>query len=180
MAWSEYHGHLLYESQIRVPLVLYRPGWKLAGRRIAKPVRLLDVMPTLLDSAGIDPPDELDGVSLLPLIRNRGAEIVLPRYFVAETQLRFSDMASVYAGDWKYIENYKAHEGTSPRELQRMGRREDGRRTNELEANPDVAEVMAAYLEAWKRRHPTAGPTSLRQPISPEETEQLKALGYLE
>jgi len=177
---SQHHGHLLYESQLRVPLVLYRPGWKLAGRRIARPVRLLDLMPTLLDGAGIGVPDGLDGVSLLPLLHDPGADVAVPGYFVAETQLRFSDMASVYSADWKYIENYKAHEGTSPRELQRMGRKEDGRRTNELDANPDAAQALAAHLESWKREHAAARSTILRQPISPEELEQLKALGYVD
>ena len=180
VARSKYHGHLLYESQLRVPLVLYRPGWKWAGRRIARPVRLLDVMPTLLDSAGIDVPDGLEGVSLWPLLRDPDADIALPGYFVAETQLRSSDKASVYSGDWKYIESYKPHKGTSLRELQRMGRKEDGRKTNELAVNPDVAELLAAYLESWKKDHPRAASTQLRKPISPEETEQLKALGYLQ
>ena len=61
-----------------------------------------------------------------------------------------------------------------------MGRRENGRRTNELAANPDVAEVLAAYLESWKKRYPKVRSVFLRQAISPEETEQLKALGYLD
>ena len=47
---SQRHGNLLYESHIRVPLIFHRPGDPaLKGREIAQPLRLLDLMPTVLD-----------------------------------------------------------------------------------------------------------------------------------
>lgn len=41
-----YHGSTLYEEQIRVPLILHVPG--VEGRRVAAPVELVDLAPTLL------------------------------------------------------------------------------------------------------------------------------------
>lgn len=54
---------------LRVPLIIMAPGSLPAGRRISTPVQLADVMPTLLDIAGI-PYDasRFDGTSLLLLM----------------------------------------------------------------------------------------------------------------
>ncbi len=57
------HGHTLYDELLRVPLVIKAPG--LAPGRVASPVSLLDLTPTVLDLLGL-PNDGLDGVSLLP------------------------------------------------------------------------------------------------------------------
>lgn len=68
--WNHTHG--VYNEAIRVPLVLKMPDSKYKGRRIAPFVRLIDLMPTVLDLFGI-PTEELklDGSSLLPLLKGK-------------------------------------------------------------------------------------------------------------
>jgi choline-sulfatase len=64
-----------FEDAARVPLVVRLPrGLARAGARIADPVSLLDLAPTLMDLAGLDPPapGETDGTSLAPLLRGDG------------------------------------------------------------------------------------------------------------
>ncbi|MEQ1569409.1 MAG: sulfatase, partial [Myxococcota bacterium] len=61
------HGHTLYDELLRVPLILRAPG--VPAGRIAAPVSLLDLTPTLLDLVGAPLPSDLDGRSLLPLVR---------------------------------------------------------------------------------------------------------------
>ena len=62
-------GHAyLYDFNLSIPLILSLPDGRGAGRRIANQVRLVDVLPTFLDLAGIAPAGDLDGASLLPLI----------------------------------------------------------------------------------------------------------------
>ena len=56
------HGYHVYEPIIRVPLAVIGPG--IDPAREARPVSLVSVMPTLLDFAGIEIPDGLDGTSL--------------------------------------------------------------------------------------------------------------------
>jgi arylsulfatase A-like enzyme len=64
------HGHGLYEEQIRVPLILRWDGEFAAPRRIATPVPLLDLVPTLLAVAGADGGrDAFPGIDLLPTLR---------------------------------------------------------------------------------------------------------------
>ena len=131
VALSHSHGLLLYSSQLLVPLIFYTPSSDLPrGKVIDRPVRLLDLMPTLLDYAGVPLPEGVRGVSLLPLIREEVDDVSLPDRFVVETQFQSADKIGVYAADWEYIENRDGHRGTSPRELQRVGVKEDGVRTN--------------------------------------------------
>ena len=46
------HGRSHYREIIRVPLLVRDPGWP-RGRRIATPVSLVDVAPTLLRALGV-------------------------------------------------------------------------------------------------------------------------------
>lgn len=64
------HGHSLYEELIRVPLIFYIPGSEAAGNVVHNQVRLIDVMPTVLDILNIHIDDPLQGVSLRELLRN--------------------------------------------------------------------------------------------------------------
>lgn len=57
-----------HEASIRVPFVLDGPGFR-GGGRISPIVNTVDLVPTLLDAAGLDVPDTMQGSSLLPLVR---------------------------------------------------------------------------------------------------------------
>lgn len=59
-----------HESSIRVPMAFSGPGFDGAGD-IAQLVSLIDLPPTLLDAANLPVPPEMQGHSLLPLLRNR-------------------------------------------------------------------------------------------------------------
>lgn len=62
-----------HDSSIRVPTALYGPGF-LQGGQIRQPVSLVDLPPTLLDAAGIAVPPEMQGRSVLPLLRRDTAD----------------------------------------------------------------------------------------------------------
>jgi len=181
VALSHSHGLLLYSSQILVPLIFYTPSGDLPrGKVIDRPVRLLDLMPTLLDYAGVPAPEGVHGVSLLPLIRGEVDDVILPERFVVETQFQKANKIGSYSGDWEYIESRDRHRGTSPSELQRFGVKEDGRRTNLERRYPEVARDLAAHLERWEEEHPKAKPTLRTRDLPPMQREQLRALGYAE
>ena len=59
----------LYDECIRIPLILRLPGTLPAGRVVSAQVSQIDIMPTLLELAGLPVPDYVEGSSLLPLIR---------------------------------------------------------------------------------------------------------------
>jgi len=71
------HGDL-YRTVTWVPLLLRLPGGEMGGTRIDAPVGLIDLLPTLLDLTGIEPPVPLGGRSLVPLIRGEAADLGRP------------------------------------------------------------------------------------------------------
>jgi len=99
------HGRTLYQELIHVPLIIYYPK-EFKAKRIKEIVSTIDIFPTVLDVLDMEIPDDIDGVSLLPLInnpRNYDREYVkselfgLPGY---ETEQQIA----VFHGDWKLIE----------------------------------------------------------------------------
>ena len=59
------HGFFIYDSVTRVPFVIRAPFSLAARRRVADPVRSVDVMPTVLDLLGVPPAGAVSGVSLV-------------------------------------------------------------------------------------------------------------------
>jgi arylsulfatase A-like enzyme len=57
-----------HESSIRVPTALQGPGFD-SGGQVRGLVSLVDLAPTLLDAAGLPVPEEMEGRSILPLVR---------------------------------------------------------------------------------------------------------------
>ncbi|MCH7799706.1 MAG: sulfatase-like hydrolase/transferase [Planctomycetes bacterium] len=59
-----FHSAMIYESTLRVPLVMRWGKSTGNGLRIDRPVSLVDVMPTVLTMLGLDVPGDLDGIDL--------------------------------------------------------------------------------------------------------------------
>jgi arylsulfatase A-like enzyme len=79
VVWSDHGWHLgekglsgknsLWDRSTRVPLVFAGPGVK-PGQRCTQPAELLDMYPTLIDLAGLEKRADLDGLSLMPQLRD--------------------------------------------------------------------------------------------------------------
>ncbi|HTQ03518.1 MAG TPA: sulfatase-like hydrolase/transferase [Polyangiaceae bacterium] len=67
---GRYHGSSVYEEQVRVPLVVWAPG-AIAPAKIAEPVQLIDLLPTVLSALDIPRPPRLRGRDLGPLLAGR-------------------------------------------------------------------------------------------------------------
>ena len=92
-------GQDLYDEIVRVPLIVKPPaGTFEAGRVVTAEVSGFDVMPTLLELARIEPPEDLDALSLLPLIS--GAQEEFNRPVVTESSVH--GVALVDAG-YKFV-----------------------------------------------------------------------------
>jgi arylsulfatase A-like enzyme len=67
-------GHSsLYDHDLLVPLVIAAPLRSARGRRVNAQVRSVDIAPTLLRLAHLQPPDAIDGKSLLPFLQGENA-----------------------------------------------------------------------------------------------------------
>ena len=181
VALSFAHGRLLYESHVKVPLILYTPNGSLSPNVIERPVRLLDLMPTVLDYMGAPIPGQTEGASLVPLLFDKNAVVNVPEILVTETDYRHYSKIGAYSPQWKYFENRDRphHHGLREHELQRIGVREDGILTDVIRHRPEIAEPLRAYLQQWETQHPKAQPTPCSSQPPPEAIEQMKAIGYL-
>ena len=139
-------GHQ-FEGGIRNPLVVYWPGVTKAGRTIATPVITLDLMPTVLEAAGVAVPAGIDGLSLAPLLRGGTA---LRRDALYWHYPHYSNQGGVPAGairqgDYKLIEFYE--DGR----LELFDLATDPSETRNLAAaDPARSKRMQAKLAAWR------------------------------
>jgi arylsulfatase A-like enzyme/Tfp pilus assembly protein PilF len=63
------HGIFLYDETIRVPLLFKLPRERSAGKRIENRAGLVDVLPTILEAVGIAIPHDVQGESLLSMLK---------------------------------------------------------------------------------------------------------------
>ncbi|PYQ48420.1 MAG: hypothetical protein DMF59_16075 [Acidobacteria bacterium] len=84
------HGVLLYREVLHVPLIVKLPRQRLAGRRVAAPAQLVDILPTIAEVVGAKVPAGLPGRSLIGLSGDRAiySETMYPRLHLGWSQLR--------------------------------------------------------------------------------------------
>jgi arylsulfatase A-like enzyme len=67
------HGTTLYNELLRIPWIVLAPGVA-GGRRVPEVVSSVDVFPTILEQAGVEPEPDLPGRSVVPLLRGEAYE----------------------------------------------------------------------------------------------------------
>lgn len=111
--WGE-HGlggkWLLYEESIRTPIMIQVPGLSSArrGSKMDQLVLNIDIAPTILDLAGIPAPAEMDGMSLLPLLKGENVswrnDFWMEHVAVIEVEgTPIPDSRGLRTENWKYI-----------------------------------------------------------------------------
>jgi arylsulfatase A-like enzyme len=175
-----YHGNDPFESQSRIPLILYGPGIVPAGVEIGQQVANMDVMPTLLTMAGVAVPEGLDAVNLLGYASNPGQlsdrMLVSGGSFVEATD-SFTFAVRTKAG--KLMAHWN---GTSVYQREWYDYRADALELNNLiERQPPEMAGPAALAAAIEKRMKGETPSQApAQPLDEETERQLKALGYLD
>lgn len=93
--WQKY---TLWEEATRVPYIWVVPGVTGANQKVAAPVDLMSLYPTLMDLAGLSIPAHVEGASVKSLLVNPGASRNVP----AITTYKLQNHA-VRTGPWRYI-----------------------------------------------------------------------------
>jgi arylsulfatase A-like enzyme len=187
------------------------PGRLQGGRRIATPVSMIDVLPTLLDLTGLPAPEVLQGHSLVPLMRGEqvpARPVFLDEFRVDEATGEMVGNLEVVDGRWgASLEIGPVPQGAA-RDRGRHAVPAGGRwgavhpffpevprlMLYDLENDrfatkavndqyPDLVRKYARMLqEQWEahqalgKRFTAAGEAA----ITPEQLQQLKALGYIQ
>lgn len=172
------HGHTLYEELVRVVCVLSWPGRLRPGTVFPQQVSHIDLMPSILDAAGLPIPKQCRGESFMPCLAS--PEKVFPRQdCFMETETRNVHLAAIRSAGAKVVMDLKT--GQTRGYLLR----EDPGET----AGADCAAAAwcrepAARLDRWwqgllREKAAQPGPGLVPAEIDPRLKKQLKALGYL-
>lgn len=87
-----------WEGGVRVPFAIQWKGHLPAGRTDDRPVIQLDVLPTALAAAGVERPEKIDGVNLLPYLSGEKTEAPHEALY-----WRFGQQLALRKGDWKLV-----------------------------------------------------------------------------
>ncbi|MFO1092176.1 MAG: sulfatase-like hydrolase/transferase [Planctomycetaceae bacterium] len=165
------HGFLLYNSTLRVPLIVSSPRAQQPGHREAAPVSLVDVLPSVLDCLEIPATGRFGGASFKPALDGQPIE---PRTCYSETVAAFAaygwaPLKSITTADWKYIETtrselYDLH--SDPGELQ-----------NVLTAQPEQSAAMQRLLADVQSQMVEAPVSDVA--LTDAERRALESLGYV-
>lgn len=166
------HGLFLYNSTMKVPLIFYAAGILPGGMDVRANVRLIDIMPSILDILKIQVPGSVQGTGLLPYIKE-GKNDGLPTYIETVYPKDFfgwSDLSGLVDGPWKYIRAPKP-------ELYNLS--DDPGEANNLFAKQDkTARLMENKLSKLVKEHLLNIDVKKRR-LSSEELKRLRSLGYV-
>jgi arylsulfatase A-like enzyme/uncharacterized protein HemY len=170
------HGFFIYQETLHVPLIVVTPFGRLKNVVSPQVVTLADVMPTILDMAGLPIPAEVQGRSLVPLFFNPDKEI--PGFGFAYSETYYPRFHYGWS-DLKSYQNRRFKLILAP-ELELYNVADDPQERKNLAAeDPQAARDLYAkasqFLEQMSRNAVSVDLTKMD-----EETKQrLAALGYV-
>jgi N-acetylglucosamine-6-sulfatase len=141
-----------YEESLRVPFIIRYPRLINAGTTIDALTLNIDVAPTLLELAGAEPLEEVQGMSFVPLLRDRNAkwrESFMAEYFMEKVVPRAPSWQAVRTTRWKYI-HYAGLEGMDELYDLQNDRREMRNLISDASAQSTLRQ-MRTELERLKR-----------------------------
>lgn len=169
------HGYLthengLYDSVIKVPLIIIGNGVIPENKVINDQVSMIDLAPTILHIAGIKKPKQMLGNSFFPLIR--GSKRNSAYYAFSERDC--GRIKAIRGEDWKLIDNslerYELYNlKDDPNELE-----------NKARAETQVFEELKRELDAWTQQTWVKLPEVERRQLDEKNQEELRSLGYLQ
>lgn len=166
------HGIFLYEMSMKVPLVFYAGKRLPAGKVIPQRVRLIDIMPTVLDMLNLEKEEQIQGESLIPHIegRNQNDLDAYIETFYPKDNYGWSELTGLISGDWKYIRAPKPelyNLKSDPQEEQNLFQ---GQRNIVAEMKRDLETLI---------NNSSAATTGTNRTLTAEEQERLRSLGYI-
>lgn len=181
------HGASLYETSIKVPLILKNSKIIPQNKRIRSRVQLTDLMPTILDILNIPVIDRIDGKSLLPLIEgktDRSSDFIfaesIEEHFKGNKRVFFPGVKgkwrAMIVGDWKII--YIPHPENDIFELYNL-EKDPKEEHNLIEKEKETAEMMKKKILDYLKQQSNEGDVDLDD-LSDKSKKLLKKLGYIE
>jgi arylsulfatase A-like enzyme len=182
------HKNNLYAESVHVPLIVKYPGQR-EGRRDARLVSLVDVLPTVLEAAGVKVSFPVHGRSLRAPDPGPDRavlyELEAMRFYrtpSGDVEKRLSRWRALRRGPLKLLEWEEPGEETAQRRLFRVTD-DPGERSDLAASDPGrAAELSAALAAELARAHADASlyHRGGEAKLSPEDVDRLRELGYFE
>ncbi len=167
------HIHQVYDTLIRIPLIVKPPRGMVSGVRVTDRVSLVDVFPSLAELLGVEPPSPTSGQSFVPLMHGDTASA---RPVIAETYRNeaFTNKKAIISGRHKFI-----HSWSDEREWEELYDLEadPDELVDLLNTNPEIADRLRSALEERLRQVPHG--RAAEAELSQQELDRLQALGYV-
>ncbi|MEM9283451.1 MAG: arylsulfatase [Verrucomicrobiota bacterium] len=144
-----------YDGGHRVPFFMHWPSGGFDKEHFVETITAhVDVVPTLIDLCGVEPPAEVkfDGVSIRPLLENLEAPSDWPDRILVTDSQRVKDpikwrKSAVMTDDWRLVSD-AGKDGTPVHELYAI--KEDPKQEdNVIDQHPEVTERLKAFYEDW-------------------------------
>lgn len=134
----------LYEGGIRVPLIARWPGVAAGGQTSTHLSGFQDMMPTFAELAGVHPPADIDGLSMVPVLTGQGTQQEHD-YLYWEFHEQGGKQA-VRKGDWKAVRLNVRQNRNAPIELYNLA--DDPAETNDLASEyPEITKGMNQLIQ---------------------------------
>lgn len=174
------HGNSFFNELTRVPMILVPPQReRVAGLRVKTPASLVDLKPTILGLAGLEPEKELEGRDLRTSWSNP-ADFEAPRWlFLASPHSQSVEAAAVVRGDLKYIDRLPWRQARPAL----FDLAEDPAEKHNLAGVSPQAAEMSRRLQAHLIQTEQLRSGLLKEDdveLDKEVLERLRALGYLQ
>ncbi len=167
------HGIFCYEESLRVPLVLHNPKLFREPKLVAGRVRLVDVMPSLLELFRMKAPADIQGRSFWPLAegREKGRREVYFESLFGREEFNWAPLSGLIDGPRKYI-------SLPEPELYDL-EADPGETRNLFPGEQASARTIDAKLADFVRGAAAESRGAGRRELSPADVERLRALGYV-
>jgi arylsulfatase A-like enzyme/Flp pilus assembly protein TadD len=165
------HGYYVYQSTIRVPFIIHRPGFKKA-KKVSETVSLVDVVPTILSYLNIPAPSHVQGKDLsgYESEKSSGERNVFCESFLP-TKYGCNPIFAITNNRWKYIDTTKPelyNLSQQPLEMNNIVQKEAKR-----------ARLMSGQLQEMMSSLIGSQSSESRLELSDQDIQKLESLGYV-
>jgi arylsulfatase A-like enzyme len=170
--WGHFESNL-YDEILHIPLLIHLPHAPQC-QSIARQVRTLDLMPTILELAGVPAPSGLEGQSLVPLWET-GEEAYPPQVSISEMWRTNWHMIAARTEQFKYIWNSKAPD--QPRLFDLHA--DPGETQNVLDHFPQKGQEFQKIVDQHLARAAETAEINEAPEMDENLVKRLRDLGYL-
>jgi arylsulfatase A-like enzyme/Tfp pilus assembly protein PilF len=166
------HGYYIYQSTIKVPLIIKMPGGPI-GLRVKANAGLIDIVPTVCSSLGIQIPSQVQGQDLNELLKNGDVEDQRPYYCgsLLPTQYDCNPLLGVIKNNFKYIQTTRPELydlKNDPKELDNL-----------VKQRPQRVRIMQDQLTLIMEDREAKESTDSKLSHDAQSIARLESLGYI-